>query len=98
MPELEVTKKTCMECGTKSDPLVLVCPSCTSVLPDGDLPKRIYAAYNFPEDASELKNLEDDDISRYTPRIPVVRIVLFFVALSAVIAVVSWCRDSLSHV
>lgn len=52
MTEIEVPRKTCMECGTKCEPLVLVCPSCKSVLPDGDVPSKSLASYEIPPEVA----------------------------------------------
>ncbi len=45
MSEIEISKKTCTHCGSKCDLNILVCPSCTFLLPDGELPNYDFSAY-----------------------------------------------------
>lgn len=83
MPELEVPKKTCMECGTKTDPLVLVCPSCTSVLPDGKIDSTVPQSFVFPPEPSIEKAFHEN--TDMTSNVEIFRIVVFFIGLAVVI-------------
>lgn len=50
MSEIEFPTKTCMRCGTNCDLLVLVCPNCSEVLPDGKPTAPEFPTYEFPPD------------------------------------------------
>lgn len=83
MQELEVPKKTCMECGTKTDPLVLVCPRCNSVLPDGEIGSTTSQSFVFPPEPSTGKTVQENtDIA---PKVEIFRIAVFFIGLALVI-------------
>jgi hypothetical protein len=70
MSEIEYPTKTCTQCGTKCDLLVLVCPNCTLVLPDGKLPADQSPAYEFPANEFPASSLTAQDMTRSeaTPR------------------------------
>lgn len=87
MQELEVPKKTCMECGTKSDPLVLVCPSCTSVLPDGEIGSTFSKSFDFPPEPSTGKTIQKN--TDFTANVEIFRIAVFFIGLAALILYLS---------
>lgn len=86
MPELEVTKKTCMECGTKSDPLVLVCPSCTSVLPDGEM-ANVSETFAFPPEPLIRQKVQEN--TDFSSNAEIFRIAVFFIGLAVVILYLS---------
>ena len=51
MSEIEYPTKTCMQCGTKCDLLVFVCPNCSWVLPDAEPSDNETPVYEFPSSA-----------------------------------------------
>jgi hypothetical protein len=100
MSEVEYPTKTCMQCGTKCDLLVLVCPNCSEVLPDGKLPVPEAPTYEFSPDRlspNEIRRTElrpHESSNEFTPlviresesnNLAIGKIVLFIIAFAIVI-------------
>lgn len=70
MSEIKYLKKTCVACGTKCDLLVLVCPNCSEVLPDGKLPAYDLPTYEFPPNEFGPSEIcpEEDPPSEFLPQ------------------------------
>ncbi len=71
MTEIEYPAKTCQKCGAKCDRLVLVCTSCSEVLPDLE-----FVAEN-PSSEVVSKRISDE--------LPIRKVFLFLVSFAIVV-------------